>query len=190
MKIKNISDELDKVFISFLNMFDEECKNILKEKAYFAGGCIYSLANDKKVNDYDIFLSDNIDMQKIIDLPFWKCKTEYALSFGKFQIVTKYFGDPVACVGEFDFKHNMFYYKPFTGDIKKACNSFNYLKTDRLIFNSNRARDIAGVFLRIEKFKKRGFVIPSNLEKQILRRTSKKEIHTYKQKKRSNRHFY
>lgn len=191
MWLTEIPQELDIVFHNFLNLFDDECQAILKEKAYFAGGCIYSLANDKKVNDYDIFLTDNKDMQKLIDLPFWKCKTEYALSFGKYQIVTKYYGKPEDCVGEFDFKHNMFYYKPFFGEIKTACDSYKHLFSNKLVFNENRARDLEGVYLRIEKFKNRGFVVSEDIENTILKKTTKKKIKKYKSsRKRSNRGFY
>ncbi len=191
MLLTEIPQELDIVFHNFLNLFDDECKTILKEKAYYAGGCIYSLANNKKVNDYDIFLTDNKDMQKLIDLPFWKCKTEYALSFGKYQIITKYYGKPEDCVGEFDFKHHMFYYKPYFGQVKKVCDGYGYLFSNRLALNENRARDLEGVYLRIEKFKNRGFVVSEDIEKTILKKTTKKKIKEYKSsRKRSNRNFY
>lgn len=191
MHVSDATKELDKVFTKFLELFDYEHAEILKKKAYFAGGCIYSLINDKKVNDYDIFLIDNIDMQSLIDLPFWKCKTEYALSFGKFQVVTKYFGNPSDCVGEFDFKHNMFFYVPFSGEIKSACDSFDYLISNKLVFNESRARDLEGVFLRIEKFKSRGFIIPRGLKQQIKKRTTPQKIQAYKKAKaRRNKNFY
>lgn len=190
MKIEKVSKELDEVFNKFLCLFDDEIKQALKNKAYFAGGCIYCLANDKKVNDYDIFLDDNSLVEKLEKLPFWKCKTEYALSYGKYQIITKYFGDPVACVGQFDFKHNMFFYRPFTGNIGKACHSFKLLKTNTLLFNKKRARDIEGVFLRIQKFRDRGFIVPEQLERSILKRTTKDKIKKYKRKKYKNRNFY
>lgn len=191
MKIDKVSKELDQVFDKLLCLFDsDEIKQSLKKKAYFAGGCIYCLANDKKVNDYDIFLDDNELIEKLKNLPLWKCKTEYALSYGKYQIVTKYFGDPLSCVGQFDFKHNMFFYRPYSGNVGKACYSFKILHTDTLLFNKKRARDIEGVYLRIQKFRDRGFIVPKELEKSILKRTTATKIKKYKRDKYKNRNFY
>lgn len=36
------------------------------------------------------------------------------------DIKTEYFGKPSECVGQFDFNHNMYYYIPFTNEIKSA----------------------------------------------------------------------
>ena len=41
----------------FLQVIEDlELRCSLKEKVYFAGGCIYCLRNDKVVKDYDLFL--------------------------------------------------------------------------------------------------------------------------------------
>lgn len=190
MNTIEIASTLNKVFKKFLGLFDDECQVILKEKAYFAGGCIYSLANEKPVNDYDLFLLDVDGVDKLAKYPLWKCKTEYALSYGKYQIVTKYYGAPEDCVGQFDFKHNMFYYLPGSNTISKACENWGYLQSNRLVFNSARARDIEGVYLRIKKFKKRGFIIPKGLEALIKARTTQKRINAYRKKKKFNQAYY
>ena len=112
----------------------------------------------------------------------WKCKTEYALSYGKYQVVTKYYGDPHTCVGQFDFKHNMYFYRPYTGEIESACNGFESLYTNELIFNEERARDIEGVYLRIARFAERGFIVRPKMIAKIKKRTTNKKIKEYAKK--------
>ena len=182
MKIKKVTDHLDKAFDTFVSLFDSEAQKVLSEKSYFAGGCIYSLANDKPVKDYDLFLFDNLDVANIEKLDLWKCKTEYALSRGLYQVVTKYYGEPLACVGQFDFQHNMYFYRPHSGEIETACGEFDSLFTNKLIFNEGRARDIEGVYLRIERFVKRGFVATPEMIAKIKKRTTTKEINNYAKK--------
>lgn len=192
MKIKSVTDHLDKAFDNFISYFDEKFKLILREKSYFAGGCVYCLANNKPVKDYDIFLTDNGVCEEISKLDLWKCKTEYALSRGLFQLVTKYYGEPEFCVGQFDFKHNMFFYRPYSDEIQSACGEFESLFTNKLIFNENRARDIEGVYLRIARFAKRGFIVDPELIVNIKKRTTSKNIKKYarKLKRRSYRDIY
>ena len=170
---------------------------MLKEKLYFAGGCIYCLRNNKVVKDYDMFLKDDDLIEDLKKLNIWCFISDYALSCGKFQIVIKYFGDPDSCVAEFDFKHNMHYYIPRSGEIKcgylnemvEESNEsfdeigfehFKYLQTNELHFNENRARDCEGVWLRIEKFTNRGMTISKETKKKIKKRITKKSVRRYK----------
>lgn len=168
-----------------------ELRNRLKEELYFAGGCIYCLRNDRTVKDYDMFLKKKDLIEELMKLDIWSYTSDYALTCGKFQIIVKYFGEPESCVGQFDFKHNMHYYIP--GSLKIRCayedefffeepdfDQFEYLNTDELIFNENRARDIEGVWLRIEKFTARGMKISKETRQKIKQRTTKKSIRKYK----------
>lgn len=187
------------------NHLDEIAKDIIrkipvkiKDKIYFAGGCIYSLANDRQPKDYDLFMIDNSLVEKLKQLNIWNCMSEYALTLGKYQIVTKYYGEPYDCVGQFDFKHNMYYYKPFSGHIvsvneeeeEMEFDCYAFLNTNELFFNEKRARDIEGVFLRIEKFVKRGMKISKQTKKTIKKRTTKKSVREYKKSRKSNRNYY
>lgn len=187
------------------NHLDEIAKDIIskipvkiKDKIYFAGGCIYSLANNLQPKDYDLFLVDNSLVDKLKQLDIWNYTSEYALTLGKYQIITKYYGEPYDCVGQFDFKHNMYYYKPFTGhiisaneeELEKQFDCYNFLHTNELIFNENRARDIEGVFLRIGKFVARGMIISKQTKKEIKKRTTKKSLREYKKSRKSNRNYY
>ena len=187
------------------NHLDEIAKDIIskipvkiKDKIYFAGGCIYSLANNLQPKDYDLFLVDNSLVDKLKQLDIWNYTSEYALTLGKYQIVTKYYGEPYDCAGQFDFKHNMYYYKPFTGhiisaneeELEKQFDCYNFLHTNELIFNENRARDIEGVLLRIGKFVARGMIISKQAKKEIKKRTTKKSLREYKKSRKSNRNYY
>jgi len=173
----------------FLNLFPEDLQNKLKDNFYLAGGCVYSLYNDKTPNDYDIFVYTHelkndlisfftkyITTQKHDGISFGEyngipiIKTKYAISIGdKFQIITKYVGLPQSVTGEFDFKHNMFYYEPCVNavDCHKSIN-FIYLNTKEMHFNTLRARDLCGVILRLPKFISRGMTIQKKEIAKIL----------------------
>lgn len=191
-----ICEHLDLKLEEFLQKIESPAlRNALREKAYFAGGCIYCLRNDKAVKDYDIFLKDESLIGELEQLPIWSFVSEYALTCGMFQVVIKYFGEPEHCVGQFDFKHNMHYYIPGTRKVKCAYeeeyffeepdeepdfDDFKYLQTNELFFNENRARDIEGVFLRVEKFTKRGMTISPETKRKIKKRTTPKKVKQYK----------
>ena len=196
---KHLDAKLDEFLLKIEGL---ELRDALREKLYFAGGCIYCLRNNKTVKDYDMFLMDDDLIEDLKRLDIWSFTSEYALSHGKFQVVIKYFGDPDSCVGQFDFKHNMHYYIPRTLKIQCAyvdelCDEetgfedFRYLQTDELIFNENRARDIEGVLLRVKKFTDRGMTISKEMKKKIKNRTSKKALRIYKKSKHhGNRSCY
>jgi hypothetical protein len=179
-KFDKIKIHLSQVSEEFLNLFPDDIKVKLIEGFYIAGGCIYSLYNDKKPNDYDIFLysksTGNIlsafFMQYInqfkhggISLGNYNglqiVKTKNAISIGdKFQVILKYAGMPYSVIEAFDFKHNMFYYMPEIDMVD--CHpdvDFSYLTTNDMYFNDLRARDLCGVILRLPKFLERGMRI-------------------------------
>ena len=187
--IDKVCENLKSTSEEFLNLFPEDMKNKLKDNFYLAGGCIYSLYNDKIPNDYDVFLytpelkndlvsffTKHIVKQKHGGLSFGNykgnkiLKTKYAISIGdKFQIITKYIGLPQSVTSEFDFKHNMFYYEPCvnTVDCHTSVN-FSYLRTKEMYFNTLRARDLCGVVLRLPKFISRGMTIQKKEIAKIL----------------------
>ena len=208
MTEKEICKHLDLKFNEFLQLI--ECPILagkLKENLYFAGGCIYCLRNDKIVKDYDMFLKNETLIEELKELNIWSFTSEYALTYGKFQLVIKYFGEPDLCVGQFDFKHNMHYYIPWSNKIMcsyldELCdgfdvdeeidfNSYKYLQTNELHFNENRARDIEGVLLRIKKFVDRGMSISKETKKAIKQRTTRKAVKKYKKTRHhGNRNCY
>lgn len=188
---KDICKHLDLKFLEFLDKFQEPLRSKLKGKLYFAGGCIYCLANGKEVRDYDLFMYDRELLDELKESDVFRYISDYALSVGKFQIVHKYCGEPNDCIGEFDFLHNMHYYIPFSNQIKCGYDFFDdanlkYIHTNELIFNESRARDIEGVLLRIKKFVDRGFTISKETKKKIKQRTTRKSVKQYKKSRCSS----
>lgn len=129
------------------------------EDFYIAGGCIYSIWNNNKPKDYDIFCKNRTALAKVQQ--YFKensCNytSENAITYGKYQFVTKWYGDAETEVGKFDFKHNMFYY-----DSEGLHNlvDWDYLNSNKLVFNKLRARDVASILTRIPKFIARGMEI-------------------------------
>ncbi len=144
--------------IKLLSRLPYRIRNYIDEHSYFAGGCIYSLYNGQKPKDYDLFLDcaeavERLNAAKIERVDF---KSEYALSMGAYQIVTRFVGAPEEVIGEFDFMHNMFFFRH--GQIQNVA-PWKYLNTNKLIFNKDRARDICGAIMRVPKFVARGMTI-------------------------------
>lgn len=198
MRERRICEHLDEKVEEFINLLPLELQEDFEKEMYLAGGCIYSLANDKQPKDYDIFLKSDKLIDKLKELDLWVCKTDNALSYGKFQVIIKFYGKPEEVVGQFDFKHNMHYYEPYSYEIKCAyeeelgdntsgLDDYIYIHTNELIFNEKRARDCENVWLRIDKFTKRGMKISKETKKKILSKTNKKEIKKARKSHRSGR---
>lgn len=193
-----IREHLDQKANEFLALFEMPLREKIKKKMYFAGGCIYCLNNDKQPKDYDIFLADNSLIDELKRLELWSFTSEYALTYGKFQLVIKYYGNPHQCVGQFDFKHNMYYYIPFSEYVKSAIDEeifdffddYQFVNTNELFFNEARARDIEGVYLRINKFVERGMKISKETKKKIKNRTTKKAVRKYKKSRSGGKNHY
>lgn len=183
MTTKNICQNLNEIFQDFLNLFeDEKLKEKLKKECYFAGGCIYSLYNDKEPKDYDIFLRSRKLIRELKKIKIWNYKSTYAFTVGKIQVITKFYGQPNKCVEQFDFKHNMYYYIPFSEDINTPLGDYAYLKLNHLFFNKDRARDIEGVYLRVEKFLNRGMNISEETLSDIKNKVTSRSIKKYKRR--------
>lgn len=135
---------------------------------YIAGGCIYSIWNDKSPKDYDIFCKNKAALSKVQQ--YFKensCNftSENAITYGKYQFVTKWYGNPDDEVGKFDFKHNMFYYD---SDGLHNLVDWDFLNSNKLVFNNLRARDISSILTRIPKFISRGMEIDADESWEIL----------------------
>jgi hypothetical protein len=174
MIIHEIEKKLDIVFNEVTAFYiPKTLQGQFKEKGFIAGGCIYSLANDEEPKDYDFFITDRNFVAELVNklrnAPDICVFSDNAISFdgGRFQIITRYIGQPDDVVGEFDFRHNMFYFAKgkVTGLVSES-----YLKSKRLVFNKERARDIAGVLLRVPRFVSRGMTI-SNSEHAFIIKT-------------------
>ena len=152
--IQKVEDALSRVVKDIEHKIPKEIFNF--DDFYIAGGCIYSIWNNKTPNDYDLFCKNKKAINKI--KAYFKEKpcnfvSDNAITYGKYQFITKWYGDPITEVSKFDFKHNMFYY-----DSKGVHNivDWSYLNSKKLVFNNLRARDVASVVTRIPKFISRG----------------------------------
>jgi hypothetical protein len=174
IKIYEVEKLLKQEKQNFINLMPEQFKKRIEENAFLCGGCIYSLYNNQEPKDYDFFLKDNqlakdlmeyfksLELEPYKNLLQGKYKglhlmiTKYAISIGKYQIIIKYIGEPEDVVNQFDFKHNMFY---FENENVKPVADWEFLDTNKISFNDDRARDICGVILRLPKFVKRGMIV-------------------------------
>jgi len=153
--------------IAALNEIIAELKKLLPEDVfdfkdfYFAGGCCYSIWHNKEPKDYDIFCKNKKAIKKLkkyFDDNKNKADiiTKNAISMGKYQFVIKHIGNPNIEVAKFDFKHNMAYYD---GNNLVAVSDWQYINSNKLVFNSKRARDVLNIISRIPKFCNRGMEI-------------------------------
>lgn len=184
-KIELIEDKLKQEHINLVNLIPEHYKDRFNESSYIAGGCIYSLYNEKIPKDYD-FLLDSEDLgdelrEYFMDVAGYHGTgisggtyknlplviTDNAISIGKYQIITRFKGRPEDTVITFDFCHNMFYWKDGTIE---TLSDFKYLSSKELKFNSKRPRDIVGTISRISKFVSRGmFIRQREVAKMLLK---------------------
>jgi hypothetical protein len=182
-KIKYIEHRLDFEKKMLLELLPEEHKEEFEKKAYISGGCIYSLYHNQEPKDYDFFVTSESLVNKLrehfLQLSSYKSKTksggiyksypllvtDNAISIGKYQIITRWIGSPEEVVGQFDFKHNMFYFN--NGKID-TLSDFDFLESDTLVFNEGRARDIVHVIMRVGKYLKRNMDISQKEMAKIL----------------------
>lgn len=127
---------------------------------YFAGGCIYILWNEKEPKDYDIFCRSKVALNRlksyIQSSGLSYLITGNAITIGKYQFIIRSVGEPEIEVRKFDFKHNMFYYSK---DGLFCLSDWKYLDSNKLEFNTERARDVLNILSRIPKFVSRGMEI-------------------------------
>lgn len=157
-KEKRVIKELTIEFNKVANMLPPRLREGFKEHCYFGGGCIYSHWHHLKPNDYDIFCDDPLFLIELESYLKVDCDliTENAISFkDKYQLVTKFFGNIMYVIEQFDFKHNMFGFKD--GKIYKATED-KYIESNYLRFNDKRTRDVASTITRVPKFVARGMI--------------------------------
>jgi len=151
---------------------------------YIAGGAIYSLYNEQAVKDYDFFSRDyNYLMllrgffgqhveysSKNVQRGEWEgykiVLTPNAISIDDWQIITNWWGTPEEVVGQFDFKHTMNWYD----GVLHCPDGEDYLDSNVLWYNQDRARDFVGTILRIPAFIEKGFHICKSEHCKILQK--------------------
>lgn len=184
-KLSDISKHLREVKDELIKLLPTQVQQRFESEAYISGGCIYSLYHDKQPKDYDFFLENDSLVDELReyfidhagyhgsdisggtynDLPL--IITNNAISIGKYQIITQWVGEPQEVIGDFDFRHNMFYWKS-----KKVytLSDWSYLKGNALVYNEQRARDIVGTIVRVPRFIQRGMTITQKEMSKVLLR--------------------
>lgn len=173
-QLKNAEIRLAEAKKDFLSFFPQEHREYIDKHTYFAGGCIYSLYNNKEPTDYDIFCDSkecveffSTRMKDRTDTVVFVTDSAISLDGFKYQIIKKWYGEPYKVVGEFDFYHNHFAF--INGKIISFHN-WRYITIKKLCFNFKRGRDIANVLLRIPKFIERGFYIYKSEHLKIIKK--------------------
>ena len=165
-KLQSVVDAISsEVWEGFKTFFRTGC-------FYFAGGCLYSIWNDKEPKDYDIFctsraalklLKTHFELYASSSLQVHTSKN--AISVQKYQFVIRHIGMPEDEVAKFDFMHNCYWYDN-TGI--HASYGWDYINSNKLVFNSTRARDVLNIATRVPKFIARGMEISQEEMLKIL----------------------
>lgn len=184
-KLNDISKHLREVKNELINLLPPHMWQRLESEAYISGGCIYSLYHGKQPKDYDFFLvndslvdelreyfinyagyhGNDISGGTYNDLPL--IITNNAISIGNYQIITQWVGEPQDVIGQFDFRHNQFYWK---SKRVYTLSDWSYLKGKALVYNEQRARDIVGTIVRVPRFIQRGMTITQKEMSKVLLR--------------------
>lgn len=186
MNIKEVTEKLKEEKKKLTNLLPEYLQKDFERDSFVGGGCVYSLYNDDEPKDYDFFLEKQETVDKVRlyfsmnstlklrgSIKIGKYKglqllvTDNAISIGNYQIITRWVGEPKEVIGEFDFKHNMFYLKD---EKVETLVKWSYLDDNYLRFNDDRARDICGCIIRTKKFIERGFTMTNKeMSKMLLK---------------------
>lgn len=189
-KKKKIIKYLETEKAKLIELLPSHLRKEFKEEAYVSGGSIYSLYNDKPINDIDFFI-ETLGLKIALETYFKRVEglvtvkkgkrkvkigtyksrklvvTDNAITIGNYQIILRDYGVPKEVIKKFDFKHNMYYVKnhKFYNEVEMF-----YLELDELRFNDDRARNMVGTLMRIPKFVEKGFTINQReVAKMLLR---------------------
>lgn len=153
-------------FKKFISKFPTNIQDVIKKKAYLAGGALRSLALQQKPKDYDLFFVDRESAHRVRDAASSininiRSFTENAITIGMedgipFQIISRDAGMPNAVIDRFDFTCNMNYYFPALefGEIKYSLDIHNR----ELVFNP-KANSPLSSLVRVPKFVSQGWSI-------------------------------
>ncbi|ASA26383.1 hypothetical protein B9T62_18870 [Paenibacillus donghaensis] len=184
-KINKINNELLYVKDNLIKLLPEELQKEFFDKSYISGGCIYSLYHGKEPKDYDFFVESNYLVERLRDYFLKQATytgevrsgglynginmtiTQNAITLGKYQIITQWVGKPEEVINQFDFLHNMTYWR----DGKVVCLSdWKFVSGSKIYYNKGRARDIVGTIVRLPRFVERGMTVSNKeISKMLLR---------------------
>lgn len=147
---------------------DQKVREVARNGAYFAGGCIASLLLDEEPRDFDIYFRTPDQSATVIE--------HYLKSFGRLDealsthsdyqvdignalslIRGDYCGDPMAVTSGFDFEHCTGYFEINTGILNISARALESVRTKTLMPRLDKAANKGGAVQRMAKFAKRGW---------------------------------
>lgn len=151
------------------NILPPEIRKEYYKNIFVAGGAIYSLANNKEVHDYDLYIKDKEYLDILCSFFEENSKelgafiTENAITWKDIQIIKVYYGTPEYVISTFDFMHCKGYYDIYKGVVYNPW----FIYTDELKFNEF-CNHPTSAFFRIPKFLSRGMTIEKPEIRKIL----------------------
>jgi hypothetical protein len=177
MKEEQIKKHLNSIINDLtMNVLDTSLRDLIKNYAFFAGGCFKSLIYDEAVNDYDLYFISKDAATKFLKgceeskkstFPAFdntnlnlECITDNAVTLKlndkTIQFIHRSFGDPESVVGQFDFYHCMNYYNPKLNEYQLFGQEF--IDSKQLVYNKNNTQPVSSL-KRMIKFTRQGMTI-------------------------------
>lgn len=159
---------------------NEELKDLIRYKTYFAGGCVRDLCRNKLPKDYDVWFIDEKSKNRFIELAGTELliKTKinnYNQINTNTQFITLVSGNPDTVVKQFDFNINMGYYIPHLQILKIPDVGMNLKVGENVASPMN-------TLVRLKKFIEAGYRIEEeDLIKLGIQLTKMKPIETQDQ---------
>jgi hypothetical protein len=174
MKAKQIEKLLNGLMNNFIESIkDEDVKTIFKEKSFITGGCIPSAIVGEFVNDFDIYLMNKEDADKVrkyyTDLKFDKKDlskekvylpkliTENSVNLtDKVQVILKFVGTPDEVTKHFDWQHIKSYFTIKDG-LKLTEDVYRLVIEKELIYTGSNYP--LSSLLRLRKYLQKGWTV-------------------------------
>lgn len=183
LEIASILSVKEKIYSDFgglLGMMPRNLQNLLLNFGLITGGCVSSIFHSKPPNDWDVYLETDEAIQQFdvmiktdgairrmiadanpnyreFEIQGGKVITENAVTFENgIQVITRAKADDAR--NHFDFIHCMPYYKLSDKKFFISRKQFDAIREKKLVMNPNYRGDVK--FLRVEKYKERGWVGP------------------------------
>lgn len=162
-QVKNLLQETSDKFLELFSV-DGTVKSAIANKFYISGGCIASLTMNEEPNDYDIYFVDRESLEMACNYlvkakpELVACKTDNAITLNnKFQVIRKFFGEPLKVIELFDFCHCCCYYRKSSSILFFHENAMESIATKHLIYKHTEYP--VGSLFRLKKLLNRGWEI-------------------------------
>lgn len=138
--------------------YNEELKELIATKTYFAGGAVRDLHRNTSPKDYDMYFVDQASVTRFFELvvnePYLK-KTRinnYKHTPSKTQLITLIAGAPADVVKQFDFTINTGFYVPSTDELVLGDEGNKLAVCEKILSPMN-------ALARVKKFVDKGYEV-------------------------------